>query len=132
MNFHAGWPQIVVAALGHNRHGKGRSRIRRQRQSRQMQLAGGDQGGDAAVHIVGNPRERVLSRRIFADGWMRVGIDQPRNRRDAVGVDGVISGLGQTLADGSNNTVVDEDGIRLAQRVLELASHQGADILDEH
>ena len=131
MDFDAGRPQVVVAAFGDNRHRQRRSRIRRQGQPREMQLAGGDQRGHAAVHIVGDPRERVLCRRIFADGWMRMGIDQSRNRRDAVGVKGVVSGLGQTIADGLNNTVFDEDRIRLSERALQLSRNKSADVFDQ-
>lgn len=131
MDFDAGRPQVVVAALGDNRHRQRRSSIRRQWQPWEMQLAGGDQRGHTAVHIVRDPRKRVLCRRVFADRWMRVGIDQSWNRRDTVGVNGVVSGLGQTIADGLNNTVFDEDRIRLSQRTFQLPRNQNADIFDQ-
>ena len=44
---------------------------------------------------------------------------------------GVVSGLGQTIADGLNNTVFDEDRIRLPQRALQLARNQRADVFDQ-
>src|SRR5206468_8806333 len=54
VDFDAGWPQVVVAALGDNSHRQRRSSIRREGQTREMQLAGGDQRSHAAVHIVGD------------------------------------------------------------------------------
>ena len=45
-------------------------------------------------------------------------IDQARNRRDAVGIDGLIGFLLQAIADRANETVFDVNGIRLAQRTL--------------
>ncbi len=65
----------------------------RERLARQMKLAGGDQRRHAAVHVVGDPAERVLRRRVLADGGMGVRIDQAGNRRNAVGVDGLIRRL---------------------------------------
>ena len=58
-------------------------------------------------------------------------VNQSRNRRDAVGVNGMVSGLGQTFADGLNHTVFDEDRIRLPQRTFQLPRNQGADVFDQ-
>ena len=60
-----------------------------------------------------------------------MGIDQSRNRRDAVGVNGVVSGLGQAIADGLNNAVFDEDRIRLSQRAFQFARNQSTDVFDQ-
>ena len=89
-----------------------------------MQFAGGDQRGHAAMHVVGDPRQRILRRRVLADRRMRMRIDQTGNRGDAVGVDGLIGGLIQTVADRLNNTVFNEDRIRLPERTFQFTRDQ--------
>ena len=49
----------------------------------------------------------------------------------AVGVNGVISGLGRALADGLNNTVFDEDGIRLSQRACQISRCRCSDQIED-
>ena len=96
-----------------------------------MKFAGGDQRCHAAVHVVGDPAERILRRRVFADGGMGVRVDQAGNRRNAVSVDDLIGGLTQTIANGLDHAVLDENRVRLAQRALQLSRDQRADVFDE-
>ena len=72
MHFNAGRPQVVVTLLGNDGDGQRRARVWRQRKARQMQFTRRNQRRHAAMHVVGNPTERVLRRRVFADGRMRM------------------------------------------------------------
>ena len=96
-----------------------------------MQLAGGNQRRHATMHVIGNPAQRVLRRRIFADGRMRVRIDQAGDRGDAVGIDGLIGRLMQIIADRLNDPVSDENGIGLPERVFQFPSDQCADVFNQ-
>src|SRR4030095_6326933 len=96
-----------------------------------MQLAGGNKRRYAAMHVVGDPTERVLSRRVFTDGRMRVRVDQPRDCGNAVGIDGLIRSLIQTVANGLDETVLHENRVRLFERVFSFYRHQRADVLDQ-
>jgi len=52
---------------------------------------------------------------------MGMGIDQSRNRRDALASNGVVSGLRQTIADGLNNTPLMKDRIRCRSGLSKLS-----------
>ena len=58
-------------------------------------------------------------------------IDQTRDRRDAVGIDSLVRGLIQTLADGLNQAIFNEDRIRLPERTFQFARNQRADVLNQ-
>ncbi len=58
-------------------------------------------------------------------------IDQAGNRGDAVGIDGLVGGLIQTVADGLNQTVFNENRIRLPKRTFQFARDQRADVFDQ-
>src|SRR5262245_14954914 len=131
VNLNPGWPQVVIAAFGDNRHRQRGSSIRRQWQPRQMQLAGGDQRRYAAMHIVRDPRKRVLRRRVFADGWMRMGIDQSWNRRDAIGVNDTIGFSVETVADFFDDCALNKNRVGGAQRTFQLPRNQSADFFDQ-
>src|ERR1044072_7715859 len=132
MHFYAGRTQVVVGFLRAEAAGQRRARVRRQRQTGQMQLPGGDQGSHAAVHIVGDPRQGILRRRVLAYGWMRMRIDQTGNRRDPVRINGLIRRFAQAVADRFNDTVFNKNGIRFSERILQLSGDQSTDIFDQH
>ena len=58
-------------------------------------------------------------------------IDQAGDRRDAVGVDGLIGGLIQIVADRLNDSVFDENGIGLSERAFQFPSDQCADVFNQ-
>src|SRR2546430_14594880 len=69
---------------------------------RSVQLTSRDQRGDPTVHVVGDPRLRVLGRRELADRRMGVRVDEARHRGDPAGVDDDVGGAadpGAVLAD---------------------------------
>src|SRR5712691_11644627 len=97
-----------------------------------MQLAGRDQRRNAAVHIVSDPGKRVLRRRILTDGGMRMGVNQTGNRGNSVGVNNAIGLAANGIADVFDQTIVDKDGIRRPQWILEIPGHQPADVFDQN
>ncbi len=58
-------------------------------------------------------------------------IDQPRNRGNPVGIDGLIRFVLQANADGANQAVFNINRVRLAQRIFQLTGNQCADIFDQ-
>src|SRR6185295_17704860 len=62
--------KVVVALLGHHGDRQRGARVGRKRQTRQVQFTGGDQRSHAAVHVIGDPAQRILRRRVLTDRWM--------------------------------------------------------------
>ena len=96
-----------------------------------MQLARGDQRRHAAVHVVGDPRKRILRRRVFANRRMRMRIDQTGNRRDSVRIDDAIGLATDAVADFLDYAVFDQERVGGSQWRLEITGNERTDIFDQ-
>ena len=72
----------------------------------------------------------MWERRVFTDGRMRMRVDQARNCRNPVGINGMVCFVIQAIADGLNQTGVHEHRIRMPQRTFQLSRNQRADVFD--
>ena len=61
-----------------------------------------------------------------------MGVDQSGDRGDAVGIDDVVGALAQTLSDRLHDPIANKNRIRLAQRALQLAGDERADIFYQY
>lgn len=59
-------------------------------------------------------------------------VDQSRNSRDAVGIDGLIGRLSQIVGDELNDPISYEYRVGLPERTFQFAGHQGADIFNQN
>jgi hypothetical protein len=131
IHLHPRGAQLVIAALGEQRQGEGRGGIGRHGQTGEMQLAGGDQGGDAPVQVVSDPGVGLLSRGELAKGGMGMGVDQAGYGREPPGIDHHLGRVGETVADLADQAIGDIDGVGLPYRVVEVTGRQRPDVLDE-
>ncbi len=59
-------------------------------------------------------------------------IDQAGDCRDTVGVDGLVGGFTQAVADGLDNAIFDKQRIRPTQRILQFPRDQRTDVSDQN
>lgn len=87
-----------------------------------MELPGRDERGDAAVHVMRDPGERILRRGEIAEGRMGVGVDQAGDGGHPAGIGDDIGTLVEPVAGRPDDAIFDIDGIGIAQRVFQISS----------
>ena len=103
------------------------------RPARHVHLGGGDRRGGAAVDVAREVAHGVLARREVAEGDVDLGIDQPRYRRSATGVDHDLAGIecgGRHLAHSFQYAVGRDEGIAFDEGGAPVAGDDGAEIDD--
>ncbi len=97
----------------------------------QVNLAGADQRGRAAMHHRLDPAELVLPRRPVAERRVDVVVDQPRHRRAAVRLDHPRAGHGKAAARGDDAIPLDQDGVGVEEGPGEVAREDQAQVADD-
>src|SRR5262245_46807965 len=96
-----------------------------------MNLARGDDAGDAAVRIGFEKTDRPLSWRVITQDNMAMRIDQARNDRRSLCVHNHIGfGYVQTFTDVRDYAPIAENRVKIYDTCLQIARHQCADISD--
>ena len=131
VDLHAGGPQVRVR-LGRD----DRERLQPDdvlRPARQVDLAGRDHRGHAAVQARLDEVDRLLARREVAEDRVGVGVDQAGNRRRALGVDRLVERRPRRVAvepapDGRDPAVLDQDRVGVRERRVDVAGDERPDV----
>src|SRR6185436_13796617 len=101
------------------------------RASRQVHLAGGDRGGDAAVHGGVDEVHGALARREVAEDRVDVGVDESRHHRRPPAVDDGVGVLVETATDAGDDTVAQHQGVGVEKGAAQIAADQATDVAEE-
>ena len=83
------------------------------------------------MHIVRDPEKRILSRSEIADRRMGMRIDQARDDRSSPRIDGPIDRSRQSATEVFEDTIRNQDRIRIADGVIHDARYKSANISDK-
>src|SRR5262245_53107898 len=123
MDLHAVGPEIEKAGACRNRQTFYPCGILRPTWS--MDLAGGDDAGDAAVRIGFEKTDRPLSRRVITQDNVAMRIDQAGNDRRSLCVhDHIGFGYVQTFTDVRDYAAIAENRVSIYDTCLQIARHQ--------
>ena len=132
MDLHAGRAHGVEGALGRHRQRLEADDVLGP--AGQMDLAGRDHRGDAAVEEAVDPVELVLARRPVAEHRMDVAVDQAGRQGRAFGVDHGVGPAGiqvAFLAEAVDPAVHGDDAVGVQDRLRQIAGQHQPDIADD-